>query len=113
MMFGQTILYYRKVTTQERTMLAFQGYFQSGRFVTATPVQIPERKKTIVTVLDESVNEYSERKAACDADFSRQVPRAYQMLWDEIIDEIKNSDEVLEGDPERLHFRSTEETEIL
>ena len=44
-------------------MLAFQGYFQSGRFVTDTPVQIPERKKTIVTVLDENVDEARERKA--------------------------------------------------
>jgi hypothetical protein len=74
-------------------MLAFQGYFQSGRFVTATPVQIPERKKTIVTVLDENVDEDKERKA-------------YQILWDEIIDEIENSDEVLVGEPERIHFRS-------
>jgi hypothetical protein len=81
-------------------MLAFQGYFQSGRFVTDTPVQIPERKKTIVTVLDENVDEDRERKA-------------YQILWDEIIDEIENSDETLEGEPERLHFRSPEETEVL
>ncbi|WP_010253519.1 hypothetical protein [Treponema primitia] len=81
-------------------MLAFQGYFQAGRFVTDTPVQIPERKKTIVTVLDENVDEDREGKA-------------YQMLWAEIIDEIENSDEVLEGEPERLHFRSPEETEVL
>jgi hypothetical protein len=32
-------------------MLAVQGYFQSGRFITDTPIQIPERKKTIITVL--------------------------------------------------------------
>jgi hypothetical protein len=81
-------------------MLAFQGYFQSGQFVTDTPVQIPERKKTIVTVLDESVDEDGERKS-------------YQRLWDEIIDEIENSDEVLAGEPERKHFRSPEETEVL
>ena len=56
--------------------------------------------KTIVTVLDENVDEDRERKA-------------YQILWDEIIDEIENSDEVLEGEPERLHFRSPEETEFL
>ncbi|GHV34923.1 hypothetical protein AGMMS4952_27300 [Spirochaetia bacterium] len=81
-------------------MLAFQGYFQSGRFVTDTPVQIPERRKTIVTVLDENVDDARERKA-------------YQMLWNKIIDEIENSDEMLEGEPERLHFRSPEETEAL
>jgi hypothetical protein len=81
-------------------MLALQGYFHTGRFVTDTDVQIPERKKVIVTVLDEDIDEAQERKA-------------YQMLWDEIIDEIENSDEVLEGEPERLHFRSPEETESL
>jgi hypothetical protein len=81
-------------------MLAFQGYFQSGRFVTDNPVQIPERKKTIVTVLDEGIDEDRERKA-------------YQRLWDEIIDEIENSDETLEGEPERLRFRNPEETELL
>jgi hypothetical protein len=81
-------------------MLALEGYFQSGRFITDTPVQIPERKKTIVTVLDEDIDDTKERKA-------------YQMLWDEIIDEIEGSDEVLEGEPERLHFRSPEETEAL
>jgi hypothetical protein len=81
-------------------MLALQGYFQSGRFITDTPVQIPERKKAIVTVLDEDIDEAKEQKA-------------YQMLWDEIIDEIESSDEVLEGEPERLRFRSPEETEAL
>jgi hypothetical protein len=81
-------------------MLALQGYFQSGRFIADTPVQIPERKKTIVTVLDEDVDEAEERKA-------------YQALWDEIIDGIESSDEVLEGEPERLSFRSPEETEAL
>jgi hypothetical protein len=81
-------------------MLALQGYFQSGRFITDTPVKIPERKKTIVTVLDEDVDVTKEWKA-------------YQILWDEIIDEIESSDEVLEGEPERLHFRSPEETEVL
>jgi hypothetical protein len=81
-------------------MLALQGYFQSGRFISDTPVQIPEGKRTIVTVLDEDVDEDKER-------------RARQMLWDEILDELERSDEVLEGEPERLRFRSPEETELL
>jgi hypothetical protein len=38
-------------------MLALQGYFQSGRFVSDTPVRIPERKKTIVTVSDEGIDD--------------------------------------------------------
>jgi len=69
------------------------------RFITDTPY-IPERKKTIVTVLDEAVDRDKEQEA-------------YQKLWDEIIDEIETSDEVLEGEPEQLYFRTPEETEIL
>jgi len=51
---------------------------------------------TIVTVLDEAVNRDKEQKA-------------YQKLWNEIIDEIETSSEVLEGEPERLRFRTLEE----
>jgi hypothetical protein len=67
-------------------MPTVQSYFQAGRFVTDTPVQIPEGKKTIVMVLDED---------------NTKEGKAYQMLWDEIIDEIENSDEVLEGEPDQ------------
>jgi NAD-specific glutamate dehydrogenase len=81
-------------------MLALQGYFQSGQFVTDALVQIPERKRTIVTVLDEDIDEEKERKA-------------HKKLWDEIIADLQNCDEALEGEPERLHFRSPEETEAL
>jgi hypothetical protein len=81
-------------------LLALEGYFEAGRFVAGTPIQIPEGRKTIVTVLDEVVNKEAERKA-------------YKKLWDEIINEIENSDEVLEGEPERLCFRTPEETEAL
>jgi hypothetical protein len=63
-----------------------QGYFQTGRFITDAHVQIPERKKVIVTVPDEDIDEAQERKA-------------YQTLWDEIIDEIENSSEALVGEP--------------
>ena len=49
---------------------------------------------------DETVNRDKEQKA-------------YKKLWDEIIDEIENSNEVLEGEPERLHFRTPEKTEVL
>ena len=80
-------------------LLVLEGYFDEGRFITDT-LYIPEGKKTIVTVLDETVDKDKEQKS-------------YQKLWDEIIDEIENSDEVLEDEPERLYFRTPEETEIL
>jgi hypothetical protein len=81
-------------------LLSVEGYFEAGRFIADTPVSIPEGKKTIVTVLNESVNKDKEQKA-------------YKQLWNEIIDEIENSGEVLEGEPERLRFRTPEETEVL
>ena len=39
-----------------------QGYFESGRFIADTPIQIPEGKKVIVTVLDEEVNKENRQK---------------------------------------------------
>ena len=80
-------------------LLTLEGYFEAGRFITDTPY-IPEGKKTIVTVLDEAIDRDKEQKV-------------YQKLWNEIISEIETSSEVLEGEPERLSFRTPEETEAL
>jgi len=77
-------------------LLTLEGYFEEGKFITDTPY-IPEGKKAIVTVLDEAVDRDKEQKA-------------YQTLWNEIIDEIETSNEVLEGEPKRLRFRTSEET---
>ena len=81
-------------------LLTFQGFFKDGRFVADTPVQIPEGRKTIVTVLDEVVDESAEEE--------RRIK-----LWNKIIEEIKNSDEILVGEPERMHFRTPEEIDKL
>ena len=81
-------------------LLTFQGFFKEGHFVPDTPVQIPEGKKTIVTVLDEA------------ADESAEVERRIK-LWDKIIEDIRNCDEVLVGEPERIHFRTPEEVDKL
>ena len=37
-------------------MQAYEGYFERGRFVPLGVVKIPERKRTIITVLDEPVH---------------------------------------------------------
>jgi hypothetical protein len=37
-------------------LLTFQGFFEKGQFVSSEPVQVPEHKKVIVTVLDEDVS---------------------------------------------------------
>jgi hypothetical protein len=90
----------------EAKMLAVQGYFEAGRFITDTSIQIPERKKTIVTVLDESIDEIRDTVDA-------HAAFLYKKKWNEIIDELENCDEVLEGVPERIHFRSPEEIDTL
>ena len=81
-------------------LLAFQGYFEAGHFVTDTPIQIPEGRKAIVTVLDEMADKGSEE--------ARQTK-----LWDEIFEEIEHCDEALLGEPERVHFRTPEEIDVL
>ena len=81
-------------------LLTFQGYFKEGHFVPDTPVQIPEGKKTIVTVLDETANQNAEEM--------RRIK-----LWEKIFEEIKNCDEELLGEPERVHFRTPEEVDAL
>jgi hypothetical protein len=81
-------------------LLTFQGYFEAGQFVADTPVQIPEGRKTIITVLDEKVDKANEREN-------------YITYWNKIIEDIQNSNEVLEGEPERIRFKTPEEIDAL
>jgi hypothetical protein len=82
-------------------LLTFQGYFEAGRFVADTPAQIPEGRKTIITVLDEKAEE-------------RIDWEAHKKRWAKIIADIQSSDETLEGEPERLfHFKTPEEIDAL
>jgi hypothetical protein len=81
-------------------LLTVEGYFEAGRFIADTPIHLPERKKAIVTVLDETVDE-------------AEALAARKKLWSGIIQDLRNCDEPLEGEPERLRFRSPEETEAL
>ncbi|MDR0322459.1 MAG: hypothetical protein LBI28_13245 [Treponema sp.] len=81
-------------------LLTFEGFFKGGHFVADSPIQIPEGRKTIVTVLDEKADESAEE--------ARQ-----SKLWDEIFEEIRNCDEVLLGEPERIHLRTPEEIDVL
>jgi hypothetical protein len=81
-------------------LLTFQGYFEAGQFIADTPTQIPERKRTIITVLDEEIDKGKERED-------------YIAYWNGIIADIKNSDEVLEGEPERIRFKTPDEIDAL
>jgi hypothetical protein len=81
-------------------LLTVQGYFEAGHFIANTPIQIPERRKTIITVLDEEVDKEGEAEK-------------YIAYWNKIIEDIQNSDEALEGEPERIRFKTPEEIDAL
>jgi hypothetical protein len=81
-------------------LLTFQGYFEAGQFVADTPVQIPEGRKTIVTVLDEKADKANGRED-------------YIAYWNKIIEDIQASDEMLEGEPERARFKTPKEIDAL
>jgi hypothetical protein len=77
---------------QERIfiMQAYQGYFEGGKFVSSGTVEIPERKRVILTVLDEPVQERHENKQA--------------EAWQEFFDTVNASDEKIPETFERVNF---------
>jgi hypothetical protein len=77
-------------------MLVVQGYFDAGRFVPDKPVIIPEKKKTVVTVLDEDAGKMTNSEA-----------------WDTFLGELQNIDETLTGSPSRLRLRPPEDIDRL
>jgi hypothetical protein len=71
-------------------MLVVQGYFEAGRFISDTPVVIPEKKKTIITVLDENIQKTDQEK-----------------IWDEFREAIERSNEELSDYIPRLNLART------
>ena len=63
-------------------MQAYEGYFENGQFVPIGAAQIPNRRKVILTVLDEQV----------------QQPRetAHARAWREFFEEIEECDKPLD-----------------
>jgi len=76
-------------------LLVAEGYFEAGHFISNTPIQIPEKRKAIITVLDEAIDKEDEQKN-------------YITYWNKIIEDIQNSNEVLEGEPERINLKTVE-----
>jgi hypothetical protein len=67
-------------------MISLQGYFDGGLFVPDTPVTIPERKRSIVTILDEDIKNSN-----------------YTKEWEKTFNLLKESmNEDLSGEPERF-----------
>jgi hypothetical protein len=90
-------------------LLAVQGYFEAGRFITDTPIQIPERRKTVIRVVDETIDKEQENYIAYGNQQPRPEGRGIQPLsMNKIIANIRNSDGMPEGEPERMHFKASE-----
>ena len=71
-------------------MQAYQGYFEGGQFITQDHVRLPERRRVIVTVLDDPID-CVDRVAA----------------WDNFFEEIDGCDEEV-PEFERIKLREVE-----
>jgi hypothetical protein len=69
-------------------MLAVQGYFEAGRFVSSDTAKIPEHKNVIVVLSDEQI------PASCNAE-----------AWRRFLDAVKSIDEEVPAEFERASFR--------
>jgi hypothetical protein len=78
-------------------MLVITGIFEDERFIPDTPVVIPQNKKVVVTIEEE----YSKERTG----YAKRIA--------EIIKNINNSDEVLEGEPGKLNFSASEVAKTL
>jgi hypothetical protein len=68
------------VKYQEAIMLVtVQGFFENGKFISSDPVKIPEHKKVILTILDETEDDKKRRQVT-------ELSRLWDML-DESMDE--------------------------
>jgi predicted DNA-binding antitoxin AbrB/MazE fold protein len=74
-------------------MLVVEGFFENGVFVPQKPlVNIKGRQNAILTIAEDEEKERLERITA----------------WRQFGEAVLNSDEVLEGEPERFQFRTFE-----
>ena len=71
-------------------MQSYQGYFEKGQFVPIGTVSIPERRRVILTVLDEPVPIHPENKQA--------------KAWREFFETVNASDEEVPEFFERVNF---------
>ena len=77
-------------------MLIINGFFENGVFVPEKPLtNIKGKQKAVLQIIDED-----EKQSRLTA-------------WKEFSKAIRESDEVLEGEPERIRFKSPEEVDSL
>jgi len=79
-------------------MLAVNGFFENGVFVPERPLaNIKGRQRAVLNIDETDKNEKQERLRA----------------WREFSQTIRTSNESLEGEPERIRFRTPEDVEAL
>jgi len=79
-------------------MLVVNGFFENGEFIPEKPLATIEgRQRAVLSIEETSKDEKQERLKA----------------WREFSRTVRASDEVLEGEPERIRFRTLEEIEAL
>jgi predicted DNA-binding antitoxin AbrB/MazE fold protein len=77
-------------------MLVVNGFFENGIFTPEKqPIDIKGRQKAVLSIIDE--DDKQERLKA----------------WREFSQAIQASDEILEGEPQRMSFRNPEELNAL
>jgi predicted DNA-binding antitoxin AbrB/MazE fold protein len=79
-------------------MLVVNGFFENGVFVPEKPLaNIKGRQRAVLNIDETDKNEKQERLSA----------------WQEFSRVIRTSNEPLEGEPQRIRFRTSEEIEAL
>jgi hypothetical protein len=79
-------------------MLVVNGFLENGVFVPEKPLaNIKGRQRAVLKIYETGKDEKQKRINA----------------WEEFSRAIRASDEVLEGEPERVRFRTSEEIEAL
>jgi predicted DNA-binding antitoxin AbrB/MazE fold protein len=79
-------------------MLVVNGFFENGVFVPEKPLaNIKGRQRAVLNIDETDKNEKQERLSA----------------WQEFSRVIRTSNEPLEGEPQRIRFRTPEEIEVL
>jgi predicted DNA-binding antitoxin AbrB/MazE fold protein len=82
----------------EGFMLIVDGFFENGVFVPEKPLaNIKGRQKAVLNIEETDKSEKRERLSA----------------WQEFSRAIRTSDEPLEGEPQRIRFRTPQEIEAL
>jgi hypothetical protein len=79
-------------------MLVVNGFFENGVFVPEKPLSnIKGRQKAVLNIEETSNDDKQNRLKA----------------WQEFSHAIRTSDEILEGEPQRIRFRTLQEIEAL